>query len=330
MIHLLRNAHGGQWLIKERGRIPFNWEMQLKLADIGPGILDYFQETATENDHFIASASGVGYTFPSFMPKDKLKSHLYATKPYLRKTGMNSLVVLNSYRAVTKEKMEIYNEALGQDITGIVQGYTRAPAIEILYGQAKEDVQTPDYMVWLSTALPIAHTDTIEEMEEYLNLLAERRTQRPLFVPIHIPRSYFRYSDIVKLMNRLDDSVFEALDYNSFFAKFAKARANKIGLNYPEYFMPEPVALKNGRLNKIFVRLQNFSDKESEGHVRLLLNSENQKNLATTSQTVWINGKDETEIGLTLSLRNKEGRGKGRLEYFINDDAAISVPVIFA
>ena len=327
--HLLRNAHGGQWLIKERGEIPFNWEMQLKLADLGPGILDYFQATATENDHFVASASGVGYTFPSFMPEDKLKSLLYTTKPYLRKTGMKSLVVLNSYRSLTNEKMKIYYDALGKDITGIVQGYTRAPGKEILYRQSHEDDKSINYMGWLSTALPIAHTDTIEEMEEYLNLLARRRTQRPLFVPIHIPRSYFQYSDIIRLMNNLDKNVFEALDYNSFFAKFANARSNKIGLNSPEYFMPEPVVLKNGRLNKIFVRLQNFNDTTSAAHIRLVLNTETQNNLATTTQTVEIDGQDETEIGLTIGLRNEEGKGAGKLDFFVNNEFVQTVPVTF-
>jgi len=326
--HLLRNAHGGQWLMEDRGKVPFNWEMQTKLADLGPGILDYFQATATENDHFVASASGFGYTFPDFMPEDKLKSHLYATKPYLRKTGMNSLVVLNSYRSLTKEKMAIYNEALGPDITGIVQGYTRAPGMECLYG-SYSDEKTSDYMAWLSTALPIAHTDTIEDMEDYLNLLAERRTERPLFVPIHIPRSYFRYSDIVKLMNRLDDNIFEALDYNSFFTKFARARTNKVGLNVPEYFMPEPVTLKNGRLNKIFVRLQNFGENKSEALVQLKLTCDAWSDPVTTSRTVDIEGKDQTEIGLNLSLRKKDGKGEGQLEYLVDNNTAIKIPVRF-
>ncbi|MCW0483931.1 GxGYxYP domain-containing protein [Gaoshiqia sediminis] len=327
--HLLRNAHGGQWLSKERGKIPFNWEMQTKLADIGPGILDYFQATATENDHFVASASGMGYTFPGFMPADKLKSHLYATKPYLQKTGLSSLVVLNSYRSLTEEKMAIYNEALGPDITGIVQGYTRAPGMERMYGSSKEDGKISDYMVWLSNALPIAHTDTVEDMEEYLNLLAKRRTQRPLFVPIHIPRSYFKYPDMVKLMGRLDENTFEATDCNSFFARFAAARTNQIGLNLPEYFMPESVVLRNGRFNKIFVRLQNFGDEKVEARVHLKLTCEAWTDPSTSSQTLEIEGKDQAEIGLTVNLRNKEGRGKGELEYLVNNNSVIKIPVSF-
>ncbi len=327
--HLLRNAHGAQWLSEDRGEIPFNWEMQLKLADIGPGILDYFQATAADNDYFIASASGIGYTFPSSMPSDKLRSHLYATKPYLRKTGMNSLVVLNSYQALSRDKMDVYNEALGSDITGIMQGYTRAPATEHLYGYAGENTAIEDYMVWLSTSLPVAHTDTIEDMKRDLNLLAERRPQRPLFVPIHTPRSYFRYSDLAKLMRQLDSNTFEALDGSSFNAMFAKSRSNTIGVNLPEFFIPDPITLNNGRLNKVFIRLQNFSTEKATAELQRIVTCDAWDSPMKSSESIELKGKEQTEIGMNVGLRNRSGKGQGKLEYIMNGETVISVPVTF-
>ncbi|MDT0642761.1 GxGYxYP family putative glycoside hydrolase [Zunongwangia sp. F363] len=327
--HIMRNAHGNQWLAEDRGAIPFNWEMQMKLADIGPAILDYFQATATENDYFIASASGIGYTFPSYMPIDKLRSHLYATKPYLRKTGMNSMVVLNSYGAVSTEKREAYNEALGEDITGVMQGYTRAPGTQHLYGQDSGEDSVDDYMVWMSTALPIAHTDTVDEIEEYLNLLAKRRTERPLFVPIHLPRSYFYYSELVDLMKRLDSDTFEAVDGSSFNAKFANSHSKKVGLNLPEFFIPDPVELKNGRLNKMFAKFKNFSGEEAEVKLQARLTCDAWDDPVTSTQNLTLDKKEETEIGFSLSLRRRDGEGKGQLEYLMNDESIAKVPVTF-
>ncbi|MDT0678325.1 twin-arginine translocation signal domain-containing protein [Autumnicola musiva] len=326
--HIMRNAHGNQWLAKDRGEIPFNWEMQLKLADIGPAILDYFQSTATKNDYFIASASGIGYTFPSNMPIDKLRSHLYTTKPYLRKTGMNSMVVLNSYGAVSNEKKEAYNEALGEDITGVMQGYTRAPGTQHLYGEAAAD-SIDDYMVWMSTALPVAHTDTVEELGEYLNLLAERRTERPLFVPVHLPRSYFYYSEIVGLMKRLDSTIFEAVDGSSFNAKFAHSHSNKVGLNLPEFFIPDPVELKNGRMNKMFAKFKNFGKEQAQVKLQARLTCDAWDNPVTSTQHLTLDKKEETELGFNLGLRRRDGEGKGQLEYLINDESIVKVPVIF-
>jgi hypothetical protein len=327
--HLLRNAHGSQWLSEDRGAIPFNWEMQLKLTELGPAILDYFQATAKDNDHFIASASGIGYSFPSSMPTDKLKSLLYATKPYLRKTGMDSMVVLNSYQSVSEEKMKAYNEALGDDITGVMQGYTRAPGAEYLYGNFNESDSPGEYLTWLSTSLPVAHTDTIDDLENNLNLLAERRPQRPLFVPIHTPRSYFRYSDLVDLVNRLDSNTFEAVDGSSFNAKFANTHSNQVGVNLPEFFIPEPMTLNNGRLNKIFVWLQNFSEETSETKLQARLISDAWNGTKTSTELVKLAPKEKTEIGLNFGLRNQKIKGNGQIEYLIDGEPQIRVPVTF-
>jgi hypothetical protein len=54
----------GAWLQPERGKIPINWGMDPLLYREFPGLVSYFQATATENDHFFSATSGWGYTHP--------------------------------------------------------------------------------------------------------------------------------------------------------------------------------------------------------------------------------------------------------------------------
>jgi hypothetical protein len=324
--HLLRNAHGGQWLDNERGAIPFNWEMQLKLADIGPGILDYFQSTATGNDFFMASASGIGYTFPSEMPQSKLDAHLRESKPYFSETGMNSLVVLNGYDPVSDSKKSAFYEHIGDKITGIIQGYTRGPETQNLYGISSENnTSTENYMSWLSTSLPINHGDPIDKLEQNLNSLAERRPERPLFVPIHIPRSYFRYSDLGELMEQLNSDTFEAVDGSSFNAKLAKNRSNKVVLNSPEFIVPDSVNFQNG----ISVDLKNCSDQQTNVEFRAVLDSNSWENSITSQQNIAIGAKNSRRINVELDLSGVEGNEGGVLKYFVNDELRVQTPAEF-
>ena len=49
------------WGNKSRGSVPLNWTVSPGLADIGPGILNYYFDTATDNDCFSSGPSGLGY-----------------------------------------------------------------------------------------------------------------------------------------------------------------------------------------------------------------------------------------------------------------------------
>ncbi|MBE6731237.1 MAG: hypothetical protein E7564_06075 [Ruminococcaceae bacterium] len=49
------------WINEGRGSVPLNWTVSPGLVDIGPGLLNYFYDTASENDCFCSGPSGLGY-----------------------------------------------------------------------------------------------------------------------------------------------------------------------------------------------------------------------------------------------------------------------------
>lgn len=65
----------GAWLQPERGKIPINWGMDPLLYREFPGLVSYFQATATENDHFFAATSGWGYTHPERLADQQVEPY---------------------------------------------------------------------------------------------------------------------------------------------------------------------------------------------------------------------------------------------------------------
>ncbi|PWS51603.1 hypothetical protein DLE01_10995 [Streptomyces sp. FT05W] len=83
------------WDDPERGRVPVNWTVSPLLADIGPALLAYYQDTTTDNDLLIAGPSGAGYTYPGSWPERALDAYTALTGRFLRRTGMDLVYAYN-------------------------------------------------------------------------------------------------------------------------------------------------------------------------------------------------------------------------------------------
>jgi hypothetical protein len=49
------------WANRQRGQIPIGWTIPPRMHDLMPAVLQYYYQTATPNDYFVAGASGIGY-----------------------------------------------------------------------------------------------------------------------------------------------------------------------------------------------------------------------------------------------------------------------------
>ena len=52
----------GTWLQDTRGSLPVNWGIDPLLNELMPAMMEYYYDTATENDYFFNATSGYGYT----------------------------------------------------------------------------------------------------------------------------------------------------------------------------------------------------------------------------------------------------------------------------
>jgi hypothetical protein len=373
--HITRNAHGGQWLFPERGEMPFGWEIQPALADIAPGILDYFQATATENDYFVASASGLGYVYPSYMPEGIFEDYLEVTEPYLSRTGMSSLTVLNNYQSVSENKRNMYSNILGDELTGMIQGYTRAPGMTQLYHQdspsdderdeedderdeedderdeedderdeedderdeeddERDEGQIPvrarDATAWLSTVLPEEHQDPIDKLVNILNTLTERRSERPLFVPIHVPRSYFTYPELVEFVDRFDSETFEVVGPDEFLTLFAHARPDTVVIEPPEGIPPSlSNAYVSGETNELTPTVQAFGEDSIPMDIKAKVTADGLDEPVTATTSTKIEPGAPREVTMEITIPEAAGEGTGQLEYTVNDgdSSTASLPI---
>ncbi|GAA1361434.1 GxGYxYP domain-containing protein [Streptomyces beijiangensis] len=87
------------WDNPARGRVPVNWTVSPLLADIGPALLAYYQQTATGNDLLIAGPSGAGYTYPGSWPAEALDAYTELSGRFLRRTGMDLVYAYNQRTA---------------------------------------------------------------------------------------------------------------------------------------------------------------------------------------------------------------------------------------
>jgi hypothetical protein len=350
---LTRRAQGGQWLLDARGEIPFGWEMAPVLTDLGQGILDYFQATATDNDYFTVGPSGMGYFYPEAMPTDLLEGVLNETRAYLEETGLSAQTVMNPPDPVDDETAQLYQELVGEQLTGVMEGYVRRSAdTERLFrwnpersrrdagpsdhASSPDRASSPDHAsppirlldntAWVPTSYPTG-TETVDAMVKGIETLAERRLRRPLFVPVHVPAHTLTIEDMATVVNRLDSDVFEVVSPDAFYSLFAQVRPDTILLRPPEGFAPNKQILRGGAMNEITYRIQSFDDERRKITVQLRLTLDSLDDPITSETEVTLQPREVTETISTIDVPELNN-GDGRLDYSIDgNNTIISVPI---
>ncbi|SDS07619.1 GxGYxYP domain-containing protein [Microlunatus soli] len=119
------------WDNPDRGKVPTNWTISPVLADAGPAIYRYFQQTATDNDLLICGPSGAGYTYPVSWPDSKsLTEYADVTDRYLRETGLDLVYAYSNGDGsipFTDEVLDIYRTHTG--LRGIIQSSGRGGVV---------------------------------------------------------------------------------------------------------------------------------------------------------------------------------------------------------
>ena len=67
---------GGAWIDAARGSVPIAWGVNPLVAEVAPGLLEFYGDTASANDTFFAATAGAGYAYPSHMPRDAFRAYV--------------------------------------------------------------------------------------------------------------------------------------------------------------------------------------------------------------------------------------------------------------
>jgi hypothetical protein len=91
--HLMRKL----WNNPDRGSVPMGWTLSPAMLDAMPGALNYYWQTATDNDNLISGPSGYGYTYPNSWPNQNLLNLFVAkTEDYNRRAGFRVITIWNT------------------------------------------------------------------------------------------------------------------------------------------------------------------------------------------------------------------------------------------
>jgi hypothetical protein len=91
--HLMRKL----WNNADRGSVPMGWTLSPAMLDAMPGALNYFWQTASDNDNLISGPSGYGYAYPNSWPNQNLLNQFVAkTEDYNRRAGFKVITIWNT------------------------------------------------------------------------------------------------------------------------------------------------------------------------------------------------------------------------------------------
>lgn len=91
--HLMRKL----WNNPDRGSVPLGWTISPAMVDAMPGALNFYHQTATNNDNLISGPSGYGYIYPNDYPNQAtLNEFVKKTEEYNKKAGIRVLTIWNT------------------------------------------------------------------------------------------------------------------------------------------------------------------------------------------------------------------------------------------
>jgi hypothetical protein len=172
----------GSWLKPGRGDLPYGWEMNEEYFRVAPALLQYYYETATENDHFIGSLSGPGYFYPKAYPPEMLPGVLRREDSLMRQMDLHVFGIMDfsegDHRVgnadLPKRIVDAYFDNL-PTADGFLNGYGPANTFDVRKGRP---LISYDYYVDLKKSA----TEVAEDLRE----LARINPRRPYFLPVHV------------------------------------------------------------------------------------------------------------------------------------------------
>lgn len=213
-IWAMNNFQNRNWLDGQRGVFPYTWEIQPLLLDLAPGILEYYYQTATHNDYFIAGPSGAGYTGPTLNKRQD--DFLEQTKNYFELCDLRSGLIMNRDPRVCYQELE--DPRLPSVIIrkldmcfGFLHGYRGSAFVPAIFVNNVPYIHTAQYVSGSS--------DIFKEITKF----GEGCKTRPLFVSIHV-REDTRMPTLRGAIDNLDPQVYRVVKLDEFMLTLQKAK----------------------------------------------------------------------------------------------------------
>ncbi|MBR2856365.1 MAG: discoidin domain-containing protein [Bacteroidales bacterium] len=123
------------WDNPKRGTFPINWTVSPGLADLGPGLLNYYYNTASDLDCLVSGPSGMGYSLIydelndiwHTSERETIEEYTKLTDRYLKKSGIRIITI---WDRVNQKQKEAYADNCRHLIGVTLEDWKRAPKIQ--------------------------------------------------------------------------------------------------------------------------------------------------------------------------------------------------------
>ncbi|MBU2511330.1 hypothetical protein KJ966_08320 [bacterium] len=189
---LMNTSQLGNWNRKERGKVPFNWEIQPLLADLAPGLLSLYYESLTENDYLIAGPSGAGYIVPPLAPD--LETYMKESERICKKADIRTMT---SYIGDPSSRVICQHGKTSDWFLGFLGGYLHFGRTPMVLANNR---------AFIANAWPPLENiaDTSEQTLEGVRKLLNQPEETPRFIGVHLFAYRTTISDVYRFVQSLD------------------------------------------------------------------------------------------------------------------------------
>lgn len=112
------------WDDPRRGELPFAWAINPNLLETYPDLIEYYYDTATENDYFVSDASAAGYFMPSRVPDELWPNMLQHNMEYFERADMSIAPMVLDRQGITIDDVKMLMQFAPDGIATVLQDKT--------------------------------------------------------------------------------------------------------------------------------------------------------------------------------------------------------------
>lgn len=208
----------GAWELEGRGEIPYAWQPTGGWSWLSPAAIQYFNESSTPNDYFIAGGlSGPAYMYPKPIPEEHFWPLMEMSNERHELLDLRVMEIMDysegnrhvGNQDLPKELVERYYEAF-PNVIGFINGYGAARTFD-----NRDGIPFISYDYYLGLGRP--PEEAVADLEELMRL----NQKRPYFLLIHVRESQ-SVGHVAGILNALPDAA-EVVPLDIFLKKAGQA-----------------------------------------------------------------------------------------------------------
>jgi len=192
----------GAWTKPGRGKIPYGWQVLMNWSWMNPPALQFFYESKTPNDYFVAGLSGPGYMYPKSIPAEKFPPLMADARSLMSTLDLRVMEIMDYSEGnrhvgntdLPKDLVDRYYREF-PDALGFINGYGTARTFDL-----RGDQPFLSYDYYLGVYRPTE--EAAADLEELIRL----NPQRPYFLLMHV-RERTTIEQVSNILDNLSDEV---------------------------------------------------------------------------------------------------------------------------